>query len=411
DYEGATANVVYEYAPLGGQQVGEIATAPVPVPVPGFDGSTIKVGSVTDLTGPVAIIGVPLHSGLLTYFDWVNSQGGVAGQYPIEVVEGDSLYNPTVALQVYNEMKDDVAFIAELLGTPVVNAALETLADDGLMAVPATLDAAWVRQPNLMPLGAPYQVQAINGIDWWINDGGGSADQVYCTFIQDDPYGEAGQEGVDFIAAALGITIVDTARYVSGDTDFSAQVQQLQGSGCEVVWLSATPSVTGGALGAAAQSGFAPMWLGQSPVWINVLADSALAPYLETNLIIVGEGATWADPDVPGMVKMIERLEEFYPDQAPDYYFQFGYGMAQLTVQVLEQAVANGDLSREGVLQASTQIGEFDFDGLLGTYLYGPVADREPSRSNTIYRVNPAVPNGVEAAAVYQSVHAADIDF
>mgnify|MGYP001369817296 CR=1 FL=1 len=55
------------------------------------------------------------------------------------------------------------------------------------------------------------QVQAINGIDWWVNEGGGSVDQVYCTFIQDDPYGEAGQQGVDFIAAALGITIADTA--------------------------------------------------------------------------------------------------------------------------------------------------------------------------------------------------------
>ncbi len=382
-----------------------------PSTAPGFDGTTIKIGVVNDFTGPVAIIGNPLHKGSMTFYDWTNAQGGIAGKYQIEVVEGDSTYNPTVALQVYNEIKDDVAMIGNLLGTPIVNAALETLAADGLLAIPASLDAAWVRQPNLVPLGAPYQVQAINGIDWWINEGGGSVDQVYCSFIQDDPYGEAGQQGLDFIAEALGITIADTARYVSGDTDFSAQVQQLQGSGCEVVWLTSTPSVTGGALGAAAQSEFTPVWLGNSPVWINVLADSALAPYLQAYLIIIGEGATWADPDVPGMVRLVERLETYYPEQPPDYYFQFGYAMAQLTVKVLEKAAANGDLSREGIQKASTQIGDFDYDGLFGMYKYGTAAEREPSRSNTIYRVNPEVPNGVEAVTIFQSSHAADFDF
>ncbi len=142
-----------------------------PSTAPGFDGTTIKIGVVNDFTGPVAIIGNPLHKGSMTFYDWTNAQGGIAGKYQIEVVEGDSTYNPTVALQVYNEIKDDVAMIGNLLGTPIVNAALETLAADGLLAIPASLDAAWVRQPNLVPLGAPYQVQAINGIDWWINEG------------------------------------------------------------------------------------------------------------------------------------------------------------------------------------------------------------------------------------------------
>ena len=60
---------------------------------------------------------------------------------------------------------------------------------------------------------------------------------------------------------------------------------------------------------------------------------------------------------------------------------------------------------------AIDQLGDFDYDGLFGMYKYGPAAEREPSRSNTIYRVNPEVPNGVEAVTIFQSSHAADFDF
>jgi ABC-type branched-subunit amino acid transport system substrate-binding protein len=383
-----------------------------PGSAPGFDGSTIGVGIISDLSGPAAVIGGPLTAGGQVYYDYVNSQGGIAGQYMIETVEADHTYNPTTAVQVYNDMKDDVVLVGQLLGTPITNAVLESLKADNIVAAPASLDAFWVREQNLLPIGAPYQIQAINGLDWWLNEGGGSADQVYCTFVQDDPYGEAGQAGAEFAAERLGITIADTATFVSGDTDYSAQIQQLAGSGCEVVFLTALPSTTGAALGAAAGAEFTPQWIAQSPAWINALAESALAPYLEAYFVVVGEGATWGDDSVPGMAGMVANLEEFAPEQDPDYYFAFGYLQAIAVVQVLEEAVANGDLSRDGIITALNGLGETSFDGLSGDYFYGEPADRVPPTENTIFRVNPEVPNGVEAVATgYESPFASEFEF
>ena len=386
----------------GDDMAAEIATGP------GFDGTTIKVGVISDLSGPVAIIGVPLTAGGQVYYDYINSQGGVAGQYLIETVEVDHQYNPATAVQVYNEVKDDVVVLGQLFGTPITNAVLESLKEDGLVAAPASLDAFWVREQNLLPIGGPYQIQAINGLDWWVNEGGGNVEQVYCSFIQDDPYGEAGQEGIDFAAENLGFTIAEVARYVSGDTDFSAQVQQLQGAGCEVVFLTTVPSVTGGALGAAAAGGYAPQWIGVSPTWINALAESALAPYLQANYVVVAEGSTWGDESVPGMATMIERLEEFAPDQEPDYYFTFGYLQAHAIVRVLEAAVSNGDLSRDGIIEAMNSLGTLTFDGLSGDYFYGTPDERVPATENTIFAVNPEVPNGVEAVATGYKASFAD---
>ena len=390
----------------GDDMAEEIATGP------GFDGTTINVGVISDLSGPVAIIGKPLTAGGQVYYDYINSQGGVAGQYLIETVEVDHQYNPATAVQVYNQVKDDVVIIGQLLGTPITNAVLESLKEDGLVAAPASLDAFWVREQNLLPIGGPYQIQAINGSDWWINEGGGSVDQVYCSFIQDDPYGEAGQEGIDFAADNLGFTVTEIARYVSGDTDFSAQIQQLQGAGCEVVFLVSTPSITGGALGTAAAGGYAPQWIGISPTWINALAGSALAPYLQANFVIVAEGSTWGDDSVPGMATLIERLEEFAPDQEPDYYFTFGYLQAHAVVQVLEAAVASGDLSREGIIEAMNSLGTVSFEGLGGDYFYGTPDERIPSTENTIFAVNPEVPNGVEAVVIgYRASFVGDFVF
>ena len=380
-------------------------------PVPGFDGETIKVGVINDASGPVAIIGIPLQNGGRAYYESVNARGGIGGQYPIELVEVDSMYNPTTAVQVYNEIKDDVVIIGNLLGTPIVSAVLESLEQDGLVAAPASLDGTWVHEPNLLPIGGPYQVQAINGLDWYINEGGGATDDVLCTFIQDDPYGEAGQAGAEFAAEKLGMTISETARYVSGDTDYSAPVQQLQGAGCEVVWLTATPTPMGAALGVAAQSGYEPTWLGQSPVWVGVLGASALAPYLQANLVVVSDGATWGDESVPGMVEMIADLEVHTPDQDPDVYFIFGYAQALAVVEVLEQAVANGDLSHDGILKAVTEIGTLDFGGLFGPYEYGVEGERRAATQSTIFRVNPDVPGGLEAVAMHESPFAADFDF
>src|SRR4051812_4194337 len=61
--------------------------------VPGFDGTTIKVGIVTPQTGTVKIIGDPLTNGNKVYFDYINSKGGIAGKYKIEPVVVDSAYD------------------------------------------------------------------------------------------------------------------------------------------------------------------------------------------------------------------------------------------------------------------------------------------------------------------------------
>ena len=96
--------------------------------------------------------------------------------------------------------------------------------------------------------------------------------------------------------------------------DFGSQIDQLKGDGCEMVFLVATPSSTAPAMTKAAQSQFAPQWIGQSPTWIGALGKSALAPYLQANFLVASEGPNYGDASVKGMAELI-RIKDTYAPQ------------------------------------------------------------------------------------------------
>ncbi|MEO5680655.1 MAG: ABC transporter substrate-binding protein [Acidimicrobiales bacterium] len=368
-----------------------------PKAVPGFDPATgtIKVGIISPLTGPVASIGKPLTAGNEVFFNKVNAKGGIAGKYKIVFEERDSAYVPQQAVQAYNELKGDVVLFAQVLGTASTKAVLSSLKADGIIASPASLDADWVREPNLLPIGAPYQVQAINALTWYVTEGGGKGKKI-CSLAQDDAYGKAGLQGVDFAAQKNAFTVAAAKTFTAtkGDEGGPA-VQALKDAGCDAVFLVSTPSDTGKLLGIAAKTGFAPQWIGQSPSYTSALATSPLKDYLAQTFMVASEGTEWGDTSVLGMKNMLADIAQHKPDQQPDYYFAFGYDQASAVAQVLEKAVALGDLSHAGIMKATEEVGTLTFDGLTGDYVYGKADARVFPRETTLFKVDPTKPVGL----------------
>jgi ABC-type branched-subunit amino acid transport system substrate-binding protein len=362
---------------------------------PGFDLTTIKVGALTPLTGPVSgPIGLPLTEGNKVYLEKVNAAGGIAGKYKLELVAEDNVYNTDTTKTKYKQIKDQVVMFAQILGTPPTSAVLVDLKADKIMASPASLDAEWIKEENLLPVGGPYQAQIINGLAYALDEGGAKGKKV-CAFAADDAYGEPGLQGLDFAEKELKFPKGVVTRYTATDTDFTAQITQLKNADCGVVTMTSLPSQTNSFLGKASQLGFEPQYyINSSPSWVSAFAAS---PVWQKNVLVMGEGTTWGDETVPGMKEMIDDVKKFRPDQKPDSYFTFGYAQMKAVVTLLEKAVALGDLSREGILEASKQLGTVKFDGLFGDYGYGPVKDRKPPKASTIYKVSATAPGGLEA--------------
>jgi ABC-type branched-subunit amino acid transport system substrate-binding protein len=388
----------------GGQTDGEVKTGP------GFDGTTIKLGVITPLSGPVApVFGIPITAGNQVYFDKVNAAGGVAGKYKVELIKEDNVYDATQTKPKYDKIKGDVALFGQILGTPPTQAVLADLKRDGIVASPASLDAAWVREPNLLPIGSTYQIQFINAASYLIEDKGFKGKPI-CMVAVEGEYGDAGIEGLEFAAKELDFEIAVTARYKPTDQDFTAQIQQLKNGKCAAVFLTALPTQTAQIIGGAAQQGLTPQWVGQSPTWAGALATSPVAPVLQKTFLWSSEGATWGDETVPGMKEMLADIKAYKADQQPDVYFTFGYVQAIAVHALLEQAVENGDLSRAGILKAVEDV-SVDYKGLLGTYKYGKPSDRDPSRSTTLFTVDPSVPGALKKLVEVNSDAAKKLEF
>jgi len=373
---------------------------------PGVSGDTIYVGALTPLSDPVAVIGKPLLRGIQVYFDKVNAEGGIGGRYMVKVLEEDITYaNPSTSVQKYQKIKDRVAMFAMILGTDHINGTLPLLREDRVVATPVTLDAEWTRDPNLLPVGAPYHIQVINGIGYFLGQPG-NAGKTVCSMVLATGYGEAAEEGVDHAAREMGFTPAARTRFRQDDQDFVAPITQLRNANCDLVVLASLPAVTGKVLGAAAQLGYAPRWVMTSPSWHGALVGSPLADYLEKTAWVSAEGTGWGDTTTAGVREMMDALAAYATDQKADYYYVFGWVAGAAIEEHLRETVATGDLTREGFLRALEAMKPVSAAGW-GEYRYGPVATREPPRAVTIFRVNRNQPFGTEVEARNVQVPAA----
>jgi len=87
---------------------GAAPTQKTPPDVPGFNGSTIKLGAITPQSGLASVVGKPLTEGNRVYWDAKNAKGGVAGKYKVNLTIEDSQYQVETALQNYDAIKGDV---------------------------------------------------------------------------------------------------------------------------------------------------------------------------------------------------------------------------------------------------------------------------------------------------------------
>ncbi len=363
---------------------------------PGIDKATktIKIGALTPLSGPIAALGgKSLTQGVQSYFEAVNANGGIGG-YKIQVVLGDTAYQPQKAVQEYSKMAQDVAIIPQVYGSPIAAAIKEqSEADKMLFGVAGFGSFIITNYKYAYLVGVPYPVETINGLDYAANKLGKKAAK-FGFIYQDDEYGQDSLKGYKEGIKGLGLTDVGQVPYKIGDKDVSGQVTQLKTAGAEVVFMATQPTETGLIMGTAAQLGYNPQWIMQSPAYNFALlgtADkpSAIKPIVEKALWC-SFGVTWGDPAAPGEAVKLAAAAKYAPDVKPgDGAFTLGWVQSIVTANILAKAMANGDMTRDGLIAAFEQQKNIEFGGTAPTVSYGPTAnDRVPSRETTMFKID-----------------------
>ncbi len=353
----------------------------------GFDEETgtIKLGVLAATTGPIADIGQSLLAGHQHYWDRVNEGGGVAGMYPVELVIRDNAYNPEQNVVVYNEIKDEVLAFSSTIGTPTTATIFEDAADNDLLVAAGSLASQWALTENVvLNLGAnTYFAQFANAPYWAVEIADPpviTTDSVIGIIYQADDYGADCKAGYDFGLENMGLTSAYEDTYAVGDSDFSGQIGGAQAAGVDVLFICALPSVLAPMVGTMAALTYFPAIFGSSPSYIPILngalgggdAAAGAALFNQFPYYNLGTSAAWED-DFPGMEQMRADFEASgAPIEAVTAFYFFGYTQGQTFNEILEAAIANGDITKQGMLAAVDQVQGVDL-GLGGSPAgYGP---------------------------------------
>ncbi len=204
------------------------------------EGSTIKIGFLAPLTGPVAAWGKPGLDGCMIWAERVNAAGGIMlsdGAHPVEFVAYDEEYDPAKARTGATKLirEDGVSFIMMLGGDPWPG--VQPVADKTGMLFSTLLPSDL--SPDTTTLIAPAEVHPIynvTGVEWLAETRPELKTAVICA--QDDALGLPSI--ATYLAAfeAAGIEMQDEPLlFDPATTDFAPVVTRLISNGPDIVCL------------------------------------------------------------------------------------------------------------------------------------------------------------------------------
>ena len=193
-------------------------------------------------------------------------------------------------MQKYNKIKNDVVMFSPGHGHRIDLALLPLLRTDNMVAAPASQDAFWVREQNLFPVIEPYQIDAINAMDYLDR---GRRRRARRSARSSRTTSTARPVSRDWSSPAdrARLRVAVTPRYKLGDQDFTAQVNELKNDELRDGVRGALPTEFGKILGTAAGLGLTPRWVAQSPAWVDALATTPYEDYLEEHVWVLAQRA------------------------------------------------------------------------------------------------------------------------
>jgi ABC-type branched-subunit amino acid transport system substrate-binding protein len=341
-----------------------VTTEPCPNAIDQTKGC-IYLGTLSDLTvGPFKPLAIPITEAQKAFWDRVNKAGGIGG-YEVDATTyvRDNKYDPQVTTQVYQEIKPKILAVAQTLGSPQTNAILADLKSSYIVAAPAAWTSGFAFDDIILESGANYCVEAMNATDFAKTTARPTIKSAMAVHYPGD-YGDDAANGVKYAASKLGLTFSDVPTGSGADKQAGA-ISQILTEKPDYVFLSVGPTETAvivGQVGAqAATSGYAPLFIGSSPTWNPALLASAAAPALQALYLQAGPWGPW-DSDTPGHKAMREALGT--PATINDGYTA-GWVWSYPIKAALEKAVANKDLTRQGVFNAAKSLTSVDYEGML----------------------------------------------
>ena len=238
----------------------------------GVTKTEITLGSIQDLSGPLAGFGKQLRNGMMLRVNEVNEQGGVNGRKLNLLVE-DSGYDPKKAVLAAQKLvnQDKIFMMVGHLGTAQNLAAMPVQFEKNVINFFPVTAAREMYEPFhklKYAFAATYYDQMKAATPKLVKE---KKAQKVCSMYQDDEFGLEVQRGAEDGLKAIGMTMVEKTTFKRGATDFSSQMSKLKAAECDMVVLGTIIRETIGGIGTARKLGFNPIFLGSSAAYTDLI--------------------------------------------------------------------------------------------------------------------------------------------
>jgi branched-chain amino acid transport system substrate-binding protein len=248
------------------------AFAQAKAPPQGVSKDEIVVGSIQDLSGPIAGFGKQVRNGMLLRVDEINEQGGINGR-KLKLIVEDSAYDPKKAVLAAQKLvnQDKIFIMVGHIGTAQNLAAMPVQFEKNVINFYPITAAREMYEPfNRLKysFAATYYDQMRGAVPKLVKEKGA---KKVCTMYQDDEFGLEVVRGGEAGLKTIGMEFVEKTSYKRGATDFSSQVARMKAGGCDFVVLGTIIRETIGAIAESRKTGFSPTFLGSSASYTDLI--------------------------------------------------------------------------------------------------------------------------------------------
>ncbi len=238
----------------------------------GVSKTEILVGTIQDMSGPLASFGKQARNGMQLRIDELNEQGGVHGR-KLKLLLEDSGYDPKKAVLGAQKLvnQDKIFIMAGHVGTAQNNAAMPVQFEKNIinfLPITAARDMYEPFHRLKYSFAVTYYDQMRTALPKLVKEK--NAKRV-CTIYQDDDYGLEVQRGAEAGLKTINMELVEKTSFKRGATDFSSQVAKMKGSNCDLVVLGTIIRETIGSIAESRKTGFNPMFLSANAAYTDLI--------------------------------------------------------------------------------------------------------------------------------------------
>ena len=238
----------------------------------GVTDTEIVLGSIQDLSGPLAGFGKQDRLGMMLAVDEINEQGGINGR-KIRLIVEDSGYDPKKAVLAAQKLvnQDKIFMMMGHIGTAQNMAAMPVQFEKNVINFFPVTAAREMYEPFhrlKYSFAATYYDQIRRAVPQMVKEKGV---KKVCTIFQDDDFGLEVLRGGEAGLKSMGMDYTEKTSFKRGATDFSSQVAKMKAAGCELVVLGTIIRETIGTIGESRKTGFNPVFLGSSAAYTDLI--------------------------------------------------------------------------------------------------------------------------------------------